>query len=98
MPSTAASLLELQADGRITNVELARAAPAFPPRPACAASAGWRRPGIIRGYQADTDPQKLGWEITFFAIVGLESQKESLVLSRLRATGGRVARGARVPA
>ena len=36
--------------------------------------------GIIRGYHADTDPQTLGWEITFFVIVGLESQKE-VVLS-----------------
>jgi DNA-binding Lrp family transcriptional regulator len=35
--------------------------------------------GIIRGYHADTDPQRLGWEITFFAIVGLESQKEAVL-------------------
>jgi DNA-binding Lrp family transcriptional regulator len=35
--------------------------------------------GIIRGYHADSDPQKLGWEITFFAIVGLESQKEQVL-------------------
>ena len=35
--------------------------------------------GIIRGYHADSDPQKLGWEITFFAIVGLESQKEAVL-------------------
>jgi DNA-binding Lrp family transcriptional regulator len=35
--------------------------------------------GIIRGYHADTDPQRLGWEITFFAIVGLESQKETVL-------------------
>ena len=31
--------------------------------------------GIIRGYHADIDPVSLGWEITFFALVGLESQK-----------------------
>jgi DNA-binding Lrp family transcriptional regulator len=36
--------------------------------------------GVIRGYHADSDPQQLGWEITFFAIVGLDSQKE-LVLA-----------------
>ena len=35
--------------------------------------------GIIRGYHADSDPQRLGWEITFFAIVGLESQKEAVL-------------------
>ena len=34
---------------------------------------------MIRGYHADSDPQKLGWEITFFAIVGLESQKETVL-------------------
>jgi DNA-binding Lrp family transcriptional regulator len=37
--------------------------------------------GVIRGYHADSDPQKLGWEITFFAIVGLESQKEAVLAS-----------------
>ena len=31
---------------------------------------------MIRGYHADSDPTLLGWEIEFFAIVGLESQKE----------------------
>ena len=35
--------------------------------------------GVIRGYHADPDPRKLGWEITFFAIVGLESQKETVL-------------------
>ena len=35
--------------------------------------------GIIRGYHADSDPQRLGWEIIFFAIVGLESQKETVL-------------------
>jgi DNA-binding Lrp family transcriptional regulator len=35
--------------------------------------------GVIRGYRADTDPQKLGWEITVFAIVGLDSQKEAVL-------------------
>ena len=34
---------------------------------------------MIRGYHADPDPQKLGWEITFFAIVGLDSQKEAVL-------------------
>ncbi len=31
--------------------------------------------GLILGYHADTDPQKLGWDVTFFAIVGLEMKK-----------------------
>jgi DNA-binding Lrp family transcriptional regulator len=35
--------------------------------------------GVIRGYRADLDPQVLGWQITFFALVGLETQKEAVL-------------------
>jgi len=72
-------LAELQADGRMTNVELARRAGISAP-PCLRRVRRLEEAGIIRGYHADSDPQKLGWEITFFAIVGLESQKE-VVLS-----------------
>ncbi len=72
-------LAELQDDGRITNVELSRRAGISAP-PCLRRVRRLEEAGIIRGYHADTDPQTLGWEITFFAIVGLESQKE-LVLS-----------------
>ena len=72
-------LAELQDDGRMTNVELARRAGISAP-PCLRRVRRLEEAGIIRGYHADTDPQTLGWEITFFAIVGLESQKE-LVLS-----------------
>ena len=72
-------LTELQDDGRMTNVELARRAGISAP-PCLRRVRRLEEAGVIRGYHADTDPQKLGWEITFFAIVGLESQKE-LVLS-----------------
>ena len=68
-------LAELQADGRMTNVELARRAGISAP-PCLRRVRRLEEAGIIRGYHADSDPQKLGWEITFFAIVGLESQKE----------------------
>ena len=71
-------LLELQADGRITNVELARRAGISAP-PCLRRVRRLEQAGIIRGYQADTDPQKLGWEIIFFAVVGLDSQKESVL-------------------
>jgi DNA-binding Lrp family transcriptional regulator len=57
-------LSELQTDGRMTNVELARRL---------------EEAGVIRGYHADSDPQKLGWEIVFFAIVGLDSQREAVL-------------------
>ena len=68
-------LAELQADGRMTNVELARRAGISAP-PCLRRVRRLEEAGIIRGYHADSDPQKLGWEIIFFAIVGLESQKE----------------------
>jgi DNA-binding Lrp family transcriptional regulator len=73
-------LAELQADGRMTNVELARRADITAP-PCLRRVRRLEETGIIRGYHADTDPQKLGWEIVFFAVVGLESQKESVLRS-----------------
>jgi DNA-binding Lrp family transcriptional regulator len=41
--------------------------------------------GIIHGYHAETDAARLGWTISFFVIVGLDSQKES-VLTRFEQT------------
>ena len=72
-------LSELQDDGRMTNVELARRAGISAP-PCLRRVRRLEEAEIIRGYHADTDPARLGWEIVFFAIVGLESQKE-VVLS-----------------
>jgi DNA-binding Lrp family transcriptional regulator len=69
-------LAELQDDGRMTNVELARRAGISAP-PCLRRVRRLEEAGIIRGYHADTDPQRLGWEVTFFVIVGLESQKEA---------------------
>jgi DNA-binding Lrp family transcriptional regulator len=71
-------LAELQGDGRMTNVELARRAGISAP-PCLRRVRRLEEAGIIRGYHADTDPQMLGWEITFFAIVGLDSQKETVL-------------------
>ena len=71
-------LAELQEDGRMTNVELARRAGISAP-PCLRRVRRLEEAGIIRGYHADTDPQKLDWEIMFFAIVGLESQKETVL-------------------
>ena len=71
-------LAELQSDGRMTNVELARRAGISAP-PCLRRVRRLEEAGIIRGYHADTDPQLLGWEITFFAVVGLDSQKESVL-------------------
>jgi DNA-binding Lrp family transcriptional regulator len=69
-------LSELQQDGRMTNVELARRAGISAP-PCLRRVRRLEEAGIIRGYHADTDPQRLGWEVMFFVIVGLESQKEA---------------------
>jgi len=71
-------LTELQNDGRMTNVELARRAGISAP-PCLRRVRRLEEDGIIRGYHADTDPHKLGWAIIFFAIVGLESQKEAVL-------------------
>ncbi len=76
-------LAELQADGRMTNVELARRAGISAP-PCLRRVRRLEETGVIRGYHADTDPQRLGWQITVFAIVGLDSQKD-LVLSAFEA-------------
>jgi DNA-binding Lrp family transcriptional regulator len=80
-------LAELQRDGRMTNVELARHAGISAP-PCLRRVRRLEEAGIIRGYHADPDPQKLGWEIVFFAVVGLDSQKETVLeaFERLVAT------------
>ena len=71
-------LAELQDDGRMTNVELARRAGISAP-PCLRRVRRLEEAGVIRGYHADPEPQKLGWEITFFAIVGLDNQKERVL-------------------
>ena len=71
-------LAELQRDGRMTNVELARRADITAP-PCLRRVRRLEEAGIIRGYHAETDAAQLGWEIVFFAIVGLDSQKEQVL-------------------
>ncbi len=71
-------LSELQMDGRMTNVEIARRADITAP-PCLRRIRRLEEAGIIRGYHAEIDPGRLGWEIMFFAIVGLESQKETVL-------------------
>jgi DNA-binding Lrp family transcriptional regulator len=68
----------LQQEGRVTNVELSRRAGISAP-PCLRRVRALEKAGVIRGYHAETDPQLLGWEITFFAIVGLDSQKETVL-------------------
>ena len=67
-------LRELQADGRMTNVALAAKVGLSAP-PCLRRVRRLEEAGVIRGYHADVEPTSLGWEITFFAVVGLDSQK-----------------------
>jgi len=71
-------LAELQADGRMTNVELARRAGISAP-PCLRRVRRLEETGVIRGYHADLDPVALGWDVTFFALVGLETQKQAVL-------------------
>src|SRR2546425_1906961 len=69
-------LEELQDDGRITNVELARrvgiSAPSCLRRVRALEQAGY-----IKGYRGLLDEKRLGFEVTVFAMVHLSSQAEA---------------------
>jgi DNA-binding Lrp family transcriptional regulator len=68
-------LAELQADGRITNVELARRVGISPP-PCLRRMRALEEAGLITGYRALIDERSAGFEIVAFAMVGLSSQAE----------------------
>ena len=69
-------LQELQAEGRVTNVELARRVGLTAP-PCLRRVRALEDMGVIRGYHADLEPSKLGFAIIVFAMVSLKSQAES---------------------
>ncbi|WP_428396015.1 Lrp/AsnC family transcriptional regulator [Lichenicoccus sp.] len=71
-------VVELQEDGRITNVELARRAGISAP-PCLRRVRRLEEIGVIRGYHGDTDPHLLGWSIMFFALIGLDSQRDAVL-------------------
>jgi len=66
---------DLQENGRITNVELSKRAGISAP-PCLRRVRALEEAGYIRGYHADLDPKILGYQITVFALVGLNSQAE----------------------
>jgi DNA-binding Lrp family transcriptional regulator len=68
-------LQELQADGRITNVDLATKVGLTAP-PCLRRMRALEQAGIITSYHADIDPSSLGYTITVFAMVSLKSQAE----------------------
>jgi DNA-binding Lrp family transcriptional regulator len=69
-------LQNLQADGRMTNVELARRVGITAP-PCLRRVRALEEAGLIRGYHAALAPEALGFPVTVFAQVGLASQAES---------------------
>jgi len=69
-------LAELQGDGRMTNVELARRVGISAP-PCLRRVRTLEEAGFIRGYHADIDPRELGFEVQVFAMVRLLSQAEA---------------------
>ena len=69
-------LAELQADGRMTNVELAKRVGISAP-PCLRRVRTLEEAGYIRGYHADVDARELGFEVQVFAMVGLHSQAEA---------------------
>ena len=66
-------LKELQDDGRITNVELARRVGISAP-PCLRRVRALEEAGYIKGYRALLDEKLLGYEVTIFAMVHLSSQ------------------------
>ncbi len=69
-------LHDLQEQGRMTNVDLARRAGISAP-PCLRRVRVLEEAGYIRGYHADLDPKALGYNVTVFAQVGLTRQAES---------------------
>ncbi|MEA2986833.1 MAG: hypothetical protein QOD94_3087 [Alphaproteobacteria bacterium] len=69
-------LTELQNDGRITNVELARRIGISAP-PCLRRVRALEEAGFIKGYRALLDEKLLGYEVTVFAMVHLSSQAEA---------------------
>lgn len=69
-------LAELQADGRMTNVELAKRVGISAP-PCLRRVRTLEEQGYILGYHADVNARELGFEVQVFAMVGLVSQAET---------------------
>src|ERR1700759_4712563 len=68
-------LKELQGDGRMTNVELARRVGISAP-PCLRRVRALEEAGYIKGYRALLDEKLLGFEVTVFAMVHLASQAD----------------------
>ena len=69
-------LQELQADGRMTNVELASRV-GIPPPPCLRRVRALEKAGFILGYHARLNPKLLGFDVEAYAMVRLTSQAEA---------------------
>ncbi len=69
-------LKELQDDGRMTNVELARRVGISAP-PCLRRVRALEEAGFIKGYRGLLDEKLLGYEVTVFAMVHLNSQADA---------------------
>ncbi|WP_150523970.1 Lrp/AsnC family transcriptional regulator [Roseibium sediminis] len=72
-------LKELQQDGRMTNVELARRVGISAP-PCLRRVRALEEAGLVKGYRTILDEKQLGYDVTAFAMVGLHSQTEADLL------------------
>lgn len=71
-------LRDLQENGRMTNVELAERAGISAP-PCLRRLRALEEGGYIKGYHAKLNGEALGFEVTFFALVGLDSQSQAVL-------------------
>ena len=69
-------LSDLQDEGRMTNVQLSRRAGISAP-PCLRRVRALEDAGYIKGYHADLEPTVLGYSVSVFAHVGLNSQAET---------------------
>lgn len=69
-------LKRLQEEGRVTNVELARSVGISAP-PCLRRVKALEDAGYIKGYNARIDGSKMGYTVSIFAMVRLQSQAES---------------------
>ncbi len=80
-------LKDLQDNGRITNVELARRAGISAP-PCLRRVRALEEAGFIRDYHAELQAESLGFDVLFYALVGLDSQSELVLSSFERMAAG----------
>lgn len=78
---------DLQADGRMTNVELAKRVGISAP-PCLRRVRALEEAGYIRGYHAELEPALLGLKEMFFALVGLDSQSQDVLRAFEEMTAG----------